>query len=79
MKLDTQFQYRCYNDHPSIKAQGKALFAEFQSTRKRKIVDKNDQNNVRRAFIVALPNTSMIYVVSHLCPKMASLLNLRSS
>lgn len=54
MKLDTQFQYRCYNDHPSIKAQGKALFDEFQSTRKRKIINKKDQQKVRRSFIVAL-------------------------
>lgn len=54
MKLDTLFQYRCYNDHPSIKAQGEALFAEFQSTRKRKLADKNDQNKQRKAFKVAL-------------------------
>lgn len=54
MKLDTLFQYRCYNDHPSIKAQGEALFAEFQSTRKRKLADKNDQNKQRKALKVAL-------------------------
>jgi hypothetical protein len=54
MKLDTLFQYRCYNEHPSIKAQGEALFVEFQSTRKRKVINKNDQNKQRRAFKVAL-------------------------
>jgi hypothetical protein len=54
MKLDTLFQYRCYNEHPSIKAQGEALFAEFQSTRKRRIIDKYIQNKIRKAFKVAL-------------------------
>jgi hypothetical protein len=54
MKLDSLFQYRCYNEHPSIKAQGEALFLEFQSQRKRKVIDKNDQNKQRRAFKVAL-------------------------
>jgi hypothetical protein len=54
MKLDSLFQYRCYNEHSSIKAQGEALFLELQSQRKRKLIDKNDQNKLKRALKVAL-------------------------
>lgn len=54
MKIDSLFQYRCYNEHESIKAQGEMLFNEFQATRKRKVKDKNDQNALRKCFKIAL-------------------------
>lgn len=54
MKKDTLFQYRCYNDHPSIKDQGERLFQEFQEGRRRKVRDKNEQSQFRKAFKTAL-------------------------
>lgn len=54
MKLDTLFQYRAYNEHESIKAQAEVLFLEFQASRKRKIIDKNSQQALRKSFKIAL-------------------------
>ena len=51
--MENYFQYRCYGDHPWLKATGESLFREYLRSRSRKPSEKSAKQ-FRRAFITAL-------------------------
>jgi len=54
MTDESFFQYRCYNEHPFIKAKAEEFFKQYQEGRKRKLLAKHKQQAIRKAFKVAL-------------------------